>query len=364
MVEYITECEDVVVSASKVGAKLERLVTEVKSEDECRVDDAGDRAVADDRDQVDVLEVAEPHFEAEEEADEEEEEEDEEDWIEKNAIVAVSGLLSAAILKSFREQNKDEENPPQEPVLSVKATTLLYDISGKMNEPTKNLADLLAAINPPEDGEFTRAYMIRRKNACGATHLLTAEKGKQRIQICWTKGVLESLKSVMEDSMGQEIEDFLPNDQTRDEYKDARRRAVATLMNLSAAQENRLVLLHYPNLIPALLSTISSSPECSKGGAATLAHLSKTKENRLFLAKVPGLFDTVADILVPKGDDHTLEGAEDEMEAISHQYDECGGSDLKGARQNMFALLFHLGKEKDNAVSCSQPHDTCSTTQS
>jgi hypothetical protein len=344
---------------------------------------------------------------------------DEDDLLEKNATAAVMSLLSSPLnrttgnekTKAFlgwfgnskaenerddHPKENDSEIPPEAPLLSKKAAALLGNISDKMNDPTNNLAPLISAISTPDSGEFNRGYMVRRKNACGAIHLLTSKKGTQRVKICWTKGVLHALQSVLEDGQDQDLEEKFPNAKTRKEYKEARKRVVATLMNLSIPQENRVIVFHSPKLIPVLLETIKSAEECSKSGAAALAHLAKTKENRLFLGRVPGLIDTVVAIIEPKpvqmvqmdNKDHQVSNEKERIDSHIEQsqlsassthseyihephdarldvdqeagadlneesrtYDEDGGEHLRGARQNIFALLLHLVKEKDNTVS-------------
>lgn len=333
---------------------------------------------------------------------------EEDDLLEKNATAAVMELLSAHAQEEKRKvfsswirnkkpdtesetgiaQQNDNDCPPETPVLSKKAAELLGNISSKMNEPTKNLVNLIAAISPPVRGEFTRAYIVRRKNACGAIHVLTSKKGIQRVQICWTKGVLGALLSVLQDGLGQDLDKKFPNPKTRKEYKEARKRVVATLMNLSIPQENRVIVFHSPRLVPALIQTILSDEGCRKSGAAALAHLAKTKENRLFLGRAPSLIDAVVAVIEPKplqtdekdqqdvtdfhitqsymsassahsefnseAHGHSFNGNPDEdvdLSEESRRYDEDGGDNRQGARQNTFALLLHLVKEKDNAVS-------------
>jgi hypothetical protein len=344
---------------------------------------------------------------------------DEDDLLEKNATAAVMSLLSSplpqttqkakpkafsgwfGISKAENERDNypkenDSEIAPEAPLLSKKAAALLGNISEKMNDPLNNLAQLISAISTPDSGEFNRGYMVRRKNACGAIHVLTSKKGIQRVQICWTKGVLNALQSVLEDGQDQDLEEKFPNAKTRKEYKEARKRVVATLMNLSVPQENRVIVFHSPKLIPTLVQTMKSADDCSKSGAAALAHLAKTKENRLFLGRVPELIDTVVAIIEPKPvqmDNKDHQDSDEKKRADSHieqsqlsassthseyihephdarldvdqeagvdlneesrMYDEDGGQHLRGARQNTFALLLHLVKEKDNTVSGSR----------
>eukprot|EP00980_Cylindrotheca_fusiformis_P003071 scaffold713_cov131-Cylindrotheca_fusiformis.AAC.29 len=307
-------------------------------------------------------------------------EDDEDDLLEKNATAAVMSLLSLSHeekLSGKKLEDSDSESFPKRPVLSPKLAAFLESVSTRMNEPTKNLAQLISAISSPASGKFDRGYMVRRKNACGAIHVLTSQKGIQRVQICWTRGMLEALRSVLLDGRDQDIEVKLPNSKIRKEYKEARKRVVATLMNLSIPQENRVIVFHTPRLIDTLVETIKSANECSKTGAAALAHLAKTKENRLFLGFVPSLIDTVVAIIEPspvqtdnndqpnvlgslpsahseiidEPIDECFNGNKANLTEESRRYDEDGGDHHRGARQNLFALLLHMVKEKDNAVS-------------
>jgi hypothetical protein len=293
----------------------------------------------------------------------------------------------------------------QQPLLTKKAELKLEKIADQMVSPNKQIGDLMAAIASPEDGEFSRGYMVRRKNACGALQVLTANI-VHRVRICWTLGVLPSITSVLEDGLNGDLEDIFPDWDTRREYIEARKRAIKALMNLSMSPDNRLAVFHSHRLVSVVIRVINQDDgESRKCCCAVLAHLAKTKENRLLLTQVPGLIDAVTGVIEPvalarppkeeqdvesvhseepieymsssdasagapkvvesfmSDDDLTkkesievdiskaqTEEDEDHI-AASQRYDSDPNVHLHGARQNIFAFLSHLMKEKDNAVS-------------
>jgi hypothetical protein len=173
-------------------------------------------------------------------------------------------------------------------------------------------------------------------------------------------------------------------------------------MNMSMPQENRLAVFHSPRLISAIVQIINQDEdESRKGCCAVLAHLAKTQENRLLMAQVPGLLDAITGVIEPMtlshkdcderphmdqeeqplysvstsdasagapGIESFCSGEEkvdiDEKPSLtvpsapsedpstaSRRYDDNPNANLHGARTNVFALLSHLVKEKDNAVS-------------
>lgn len=283
------------------------------------------------------------------------------------------------------------KSPLVQKLMSKRSEQRLEAIKNRMKDPNKNLASLLAAIASPSDGaEADRHYMVRRKNACGALQVMTANSS-HRVNICWTLGVLPSLTSVLEDSGSGALEDTFPDVPTRREFIEARTRAVAALMNLAVPKDNKLPIFHCPKLVASLIRVINQDEgESGRGCCAVLAHLSKSSENRLLMAQVPGLIDAITTVIAPKprtllngdldigpsgegssGDDvfdkilsedgadeeYDIEGgnskskkdqSEDAAEA-SARYDEDPNECLHGARNNVFALLMNLAKEKDNA---------------
>jgi hypothetical protein len=305
-------------------------------------------------------------------------------------------------------------------LLTPKAEQVLEELKNKMHDPSSTLTDLLGAIASPENvpKEQVRTdlgYMVRRKNACGALHVLTANSNN-RIRICWTAGVLPALTSVLTDGMSHpSIDDSFPDRRTRDEYKTARIRAIAVLTNLSLSPKNRIAVFHTPDLIRALVFTVENDKEglARRGCSALLALLAKCIDNRLLMLHIPGILETIRKVLHPrpprvepekeetkKKSYPWTEGEDDDSDSSSHSgtesergngckmknnrksSDKMGGGDtvsldgesgstprVKGsktprelsgydetvdelhrsARQNLFALLGHLVKEKENA---------------
>ena len=275
----------------------------------------------------------------------------------------------------------------------------LEAVKSKMHDPNKTLADLLLAIATPEDrDEMDLGFMVRRKNACGALKVLTNDP-KKRVRICWTVGVLPALTSVLADIGEDGLTLTFPDRRIRNEYEAARDRAIVALLNLATPKENRIPIFHTPNLIWALLKIIlEDKGTARKGCTAILAYLSKSVDNRLLLAQVPGFYDAVVSVLRPmpvrlepaprpkdcvvaKKSYHWEEGSESGTEASNRMrsasseevadvetdsektpkivasispvelsgYDETADELLRASRQNFFALLGHLVKEKDNA---------------
>lgn len=194
-------------------------------------------------------------------------------------------------------------NPTSEPLISYATEAKLDRMSQKMLDPSKTLSDLLRAIASPEDGNLDRAYMVRRKNACGALKVLTAHN-RRRKQICWTVGVLPALTSVLQDSGEDTLELQYPDVRTRMEYEEARRRAIAALTNLAMPVPNRLAVFHTPGLVQALIALVMKEDgECLEGACAILAYLAKSNENKILMAQVPGLFEAVLRVLRPQTTD-------------------------------------------------------------
>ena len=276
--------------------------------------------------------------------------------------------------------------------LSEKAEQRWEEISKQMKSPSKKLADLMTNIAAPKEGNYSRGYMVRRKNACGALQVLTATNA-HRIQICWTSGLLPTLTSFLDEIGDRQLDQAFPDVHIRGEYSEARKRVIGAILNLSIPQENRLAVFHSPKLVQSLLQVINKdNGECRPGCSAIFAHLSKTKDNRLLMAQVPGLLESVIGIIGPKedevddssgmsrqqnnlfdfsssdsssSDDSSQETSDNEEEKTvsnkekqaedpvraSKRYDNDPDELLHVARVNVFALLSHLIKEKDNAVS-------------
>jgi hypothetical protein len=347
---------------------------------------------------------------------------------------STSKLTISAVTSEEMERTTKGRNPLEQPLLSKKAEQRVAQMRDRMQDPSSTLADLIATIATPEDKTMSRGYMVRRKNACGALQVMTAKK-TNRIPICWTLGVLPALSSVLEDSGTRDLAVEFQDVPTRKEFLEARKRAVGTLMNLSAPQENRIPVFHTPKMVVNLVQVIKLDQyEARKGCCAILAQLAKSKENRLLMVQVPGLIDEITSIIEPNviivppkpisedeeddvsssrtpdqefadrnssSEDETnetrsrgpfrsesfestdveisykKEKEEDgkykvDVSAVpthdpakaAKRYDEGPNEYLQGARLNVFALLSHLVKEKDNAVSYSYklcPNDDTSS---
>ncbi|KAG7368941.1 hypothetical protein IV203_031684 [Nitzschia inconspicua] len=249
-------------------------------------------------------------------------------------------------------------------LMNKKLDRRLEVIKSNMKDPSDTLTDLMTAIASPEDGNISRHYMVRRKNACGALKVMTANS-TQRVNICWTVGVLPALTSVLEDSGPyKSLEDTIPDLATRREFIEARKRAVAALMNLALVDSNRIPMFHCPRLVASLIRVINQDDgEARQGCCVVLCQLSKSKDNRYLMAQVPGFLDAVTAVIDPNGvateaqKEEGNEGkavstkktySEDAAEA-SAKYDEDPNEFLHSSRQNVFALLGNLAKEKDNA---------------
>jgi hypothetical protein len=150
-------------------------------------------------------------------------------------------------------------------------------------------------------------------------------------------------------------------------------------MNLAAADSNRIPIFHCPKLVASLIRVIKQDDdEARRGCCAVLCQLSKSKENRFLMAQVPDFLDAMAEVVDPKvgasgckdveekskgavntnnepsvfGEENAVSPtnahSEDPAEA-STRYDSDPNMFLHGSRQNVFALLGNLAKEKDNA---------------
>jgi len=327
-----------------------------------------------------------------------------------NASV-VSGI--SAFMESSHPAMPISPSRAPKPLLSNIAERQLENIQERMKDPNKQLSELLTAIASPNDENvqpMDRGYMVRRKNACGALKVLTTNEAN-RLRICWTVGVLPALTSLLEDT-GRSFVDVY----TRREYVEARIRAVASLLNLCIPKENRLPIFHSAGLVQAVISVIEDDHgEARQGCCGILAYLSKTNENRLLMVQIPGLLDAVASVVKPvivkksKSKkkflwDHSDESSvsSEEMErnetitseesdkfmtitsmassprhtddddsdsdtmpqrttsptspswSIAEQYDRSPNTFMRGSRQNVFAMLLHVIKEKDNAFAIAR----------
>ena len=321
-------------------------------------------------------------------------------------VGAVSALDAPQIAKT---------KVPNQPLLTATAEQKLELMKKAMIDPSKTLAELLTAIaTPPEGEEMDQAYMVRRKNACGALKVLTAKEANRRT-IGWTLGVYPALASVLHDGGEGKLEDTFPDERIRNEYFEARNRAVSALLNLCLLKENRIPIFHCPGLLHGLAKTImQDTTEARQGCTAVLGFLAKTPENRLLLVKVPGILDALNSAIKPwspegledsperktkkfvwdstsgsysmttspsqnfstdKGttdEDSATESSQSDADDVASEltpqmttsptslslasrrsflYDNDPNKFVNGTRQNVFATLLHVVKEKDNAVS-------------
>ena len=310
-------------------------------------------------------------------------------------IKSVGSDANYAVEDAIETMTSTGKNPLVQHLLTKKTERHLAAIKNRMKDPTKNLTELMEAIASPQNGLFDRHYMVRRKNACGALKVMIAN-ASHRVNICWTVGVLPALASVLEDSGPDTLEDKFPNASIRREFFETRKRALDSLVYLAQPKNNKLPIFHCPRLVASLVRVIEQDDgEARRSCCTVLAHLSKSKENRLIMAQVPGLLDAITTVIEPKdnysGSDedfmssHSVDSGEasevdifdqpsndeeiemsisekspeqtmseermmsEDVADLSARYDEDPDPFLHGARLNVFALLSHLVKEKDNA---------------
>ncbi len=297
-------------------------------------------------------------------------------------LMTLKSVGSEAVDDAIETMTSTGKNPLVQHLLSKKTERHLAAIKIRMKDPTKNLTELMEAIVSPENGLFDRHYMVRRKNACGALKVLTAN-ASHRVNICWTVGVLPALASVLEDSGPTTLEEKFPNPVIRREFFEARKRALSCLMYMAQPKTNKLPIFHCPKLVAALIRVIEQDDgEARRSSSTVLAQLSKSKENRLIMAQVPGLIDAVTTVIEPKDcyspseegsvfsdsvesdvyQSRSYEISEkstkqtmseepimsDKIAEMSDRYDSDPDPFLHGCRTNIFAMLSHLVKEKDN----------------
>jgi hypothetical protein len=290
----------------------------------------------------------------------------------------------------------------EQKLIAPETEKTLREMPQKMHDPNKTLTDLLTAIASLQDkNSMDLGYMVRRKNACGALQVLTANV-KNRERICWTVGVLPVLTSVLADTCVEGPKVAFADRRIRIEFLEARKRAIAALTNLAMPTKNRVPVFHTPDLISWIVVVImEDSGAAQRGCCAILAYLAKSPENRLLLVQVPGLMDALIKVLRPRpprlespysparkiypwssnedsfsSDDEDKPASPASCKSVSFKsvkndndsdsektprvggtkppvelagYDATADETLRGARQNVFALLSHLAKEKDNA---------------
>eukprot|EP00586_Coscinodiscus_wailesii_P016009 CAMPEP_0172509958 /NCGR_PEP_ID=MMETSP1066-20121228/224983_1 /TAXON_ID=671091 /ORGANISM="Coscinodiscus wailesii, Strain CCMP2513" /LENGTH=614 /DNA_ID=CAMNT_0013288721 /DNA_START=285 /DNA_END=2129 /DNA_ORIENTATION=- len=324
------------------------------------------------------------------------------EMLKEAAARAVKMLVSPEEHKAQENQLKHLRNESQvdtcTPICPEQGQSrVMSQLQQRMIKPTRQMADLLEAI-------CVRGKWTRRKNACGALKVMTTKKNN-RVQMAWTHGVLSAINTVLSES-GTEF--FTMSEKLA--YKEARSRTVAALLNLCLPLDNRIVIMHSPNLISSLTKVILDDRADSRQGVcACLAHLAKTPENRVPMLQVPDLVHTLTGVISVTADfdksvcgDGSSESSADELEeraaaggvppsplgtrtntfesdytgslspsveiqivpekemdksSCSQQcllehldpYDKTGNHFLNGARVNTFATLLHLAKNKENA---------------
>ena len=278
---------------------------------------------------------------------------------------------------SFHSHGRKEVS---ESLLKPETEKKLEEMASSMHDPTATTMELLTAIAMPEDKSHTNdlAAMVRRKNACGAIKILTNDTQK-RGKLCWTLGVLPALTTVLAEAAEVGLETAFPDARVRHEYDAARNRAIAALLNMCIPKENRIAVFHTPGLVQAMLAIILEDRGLARRGCtAIVAHLAQSVENRLLLAQVPGFMDAMVSVLRPKphgahvkpvdgGEQNSgplslsgrpplpkkagegNDGGAPATGSVLSDYDESADEFLRASRQNVFAILGHLGKEKDNA---------------
>ena len=165
----------------------------------------------------------------------------------------------------------------------------------RMIQPSSQLAELLSQINRNANStpKLHRAYVTRRKNACGALKILSA-KLENRLKIAWTVGVLDALASVLRDVTITAVSDNYCNVANIE----GRNRTVATLLNLSTHKKNRMLISSHEGLMAGILSCIEHDEGESRQGCCTvLLYLAKTAESRPLLLRCPGLIEVLARVI-------------------------------------------------------------------
>lgn len=171
-------------------------------------------------------------------------------------------------------------------------------LATRMIAPSQQLADLLCQINRDDNAipEIGRAYATRRKNACGAIKVL-ASKEENRLKLCWTKGLLDAISSVLNDVQSPTLDELSFN-----ANNEARNRIVSVLLHLASHTKNRMLICNTTKVLKALTTCIAGDEgEARQGCCMVLLQLAKTTEARPLIIKTPLLLDTLSRIIeVPK----------------------------------------------------------------
>ena len=155
------------------------------------------------------------------------------------------------------------------------------------SQPKPELEKLLLAVQG--------SSLPRRSNACGAMKVLSMKK-KNQLTLVRTRGFLDGLVFAMNAD--------IPLDQDSDIARDARGRAMTTLLNVSVPKDNRVLVLNHPGIASVIVKVIKEDPgEARVHACAALGMLAKTPVNRQLMIKVEGLVDVLAQILSGSIDD-------------------------------------------------------------
>jgi len=173
----------------------------------------------------------------------------------------------------------------------VKQSMIFQAFRQNMIQPSDQLTDLLSQIHR-KGNSIDRAFATRRKNACGALKILSA-KDENRINLCWTVGVLPAIGSVLSD-VNVDIHD----DISRAANTEARNRIVSTLLNLSVNKTNRMLIVNTPGVLESMIQTILyDEGEGRQGCCTVLLYLAKTAETRKMIVKSAGMLECLSKVI-------------------------------------------------------------------
>ena len=173
----------------------------------------------------------------------------------------------------------------------VKQSMIFQAFRQNMIQPSDQLTDLLSQIHR-KGNSIDRAFATRRKNACGALKILSA-KDENRINLCWTVGVLPAIGSVLSD-VNVDIQD----DISRAANTEARNRIVSTLLNLSVNKKNRMLIVNTPGVLESVIQTILyDGGEGRQGCCTVLLYLAKTTETRKMIVKSAGMLECLSKVI-------------------------------------------------------------------
>ena len=154
-------------------------------------------------------------------------------------------------------------------------------------KPKPELEKLLCAIHG--------SSLARRSNACGAMKVLSMKK-KNQMTLVRTQGFLDALAFA--------ISTDIPQDQEEEIARDARGRAVTSLLNVSEPKDNRIMVFTHPGVADALVKVIKEDQgEARVHACGALGMLAKTPLNRQLMINIDDLVTVLAKVLVGTIDD-------------------------------------------------------------